>query len=402
MRTELIKQIHDSTLYGAIIECGCAATIANTLMEVAGASKTIAYSYQPYAIDEQKRMYKNSSSYKRVSLPFIRDVLRIEQKRMLELSNTNFVMAASFQLAAEPFILTHGWIGFRQGEFEIFYHVSIPFHTERVYQLRVIADCAIQILAHFAETIPRTEITSPYIDNIVMSQSDGSYKQQTEELLKQLINIEPDPIQPDNFVVFHPDPKQFLRFEDLVRNKKGLILYKGSFNPYHQGHAEVMEITRKFFPEYASAYFVSLERFDKSVYTIDQIKQIIKQLHEAGEVVVVCREPAFMANIICIRRRWQLPLVFPAGSDTINRFAQASLSFIEKDAPNRDAKILDYAKQLKEGIFNNSSFTVFPRKDSMINRDALLLSELWFVVADYEDTGISSTQIREEKMKGLI
>ena len=44
-----IKEIHNSNLYGTIIEAGCSATIASTLMNVAGSSKTIYRCEQPYS-----------------------------------------------------------------------------------------------------------------------------------------------------------------------------------------------------------------------------------------------------------------------------------------------------------------------------------------------------------------
>src|SRR4051812_8235615 len=98
-----IKKIHESNLFGTIIECGCGATIANTLMEVPGATNTIFYSYQPYSKVIQEDNYTAVSQYRSVSEEFVSEVLKHEFKKS-ELKDSdkthkiNFCLTASFQL----------------------------------------------------------------------------------------------------------------------------------------------------------------------------------------------------------------------------------------------------------------------------------------------------------------
>src|SRR6185369_1905528 len=89
---EKIKAIHESNLFGSIIELGCAATLAQSLMAIEGSSKTIFKTFQPYSRDIQKKLY--ASMYRSISKEFVRDVLFKECLGELYL-NTNFCYVAS-------------------------------------------------------------------------------------------------------------------------------------------------------------------------------------------------------------------------------------------------------------------------------------------------------------------
>ena len=52
-----IKDIHGSHLFGKIIETGCSVPVAYKLGLVAGASKTILYTQQPYNKEFEAELY---------------------------------------------------------------------------------------------------------------------------------------------------------------------------------------------------------------------------------------------------------------------------------------------------------------------------------------------------------
>ena len=52
-----VKDIHNSNLYGIIVETGCSTAVTSKLMEVSGASNTIYYSLQPYSKNYEKSRY---------------------------------------------------------------------------------------------------------------------------------------------------------------------------------------------------------------------------------------------------------------------------------------------------------------------------------------------------------
>jgi hypothetical protein len=104
---ENIKTLHSSEYYGTIIEIGCAAPLSNLLLKVAGASKTVFKSEQPYSKELQEERY---GKFKRsVSKEFINAVLIKEAENQ----NINFVFASSWQLPDinVPEQYCHGYIG---------------------------------------------------------------------------------------------------------------------------------------------------------------------------------------------------------------------------------------------------------------------------------------------------
>ena len=120
-----IQEIHDSNLFGVIVESGCSATIASTLMNVAGASKTIYRCEQPYNKEYQEQLY---GKFKRsVSREWIKKVL--EQEHALTPSSVNFILASSWQLndPNDPLVYAHGWIGLFDIKREVKHYLHFSF-----------------------------------------------------------------------------------------------------------------------------------------------------------------------------------------------------------------------------------------------------------------------------------
>ena len=129
-----IQEIHNSNLFGVIVETGCSATIASTLMNVAGSSKTIYRCEQPYSKEYQESLY---GSFKRsVSREWIKSVLEAEAAKS---DKINFVLASSWQLMDpnDPLQYAHGWIGLFDIQRNVKHYLHFTFRRKSSCFLKV-------------------------------------------------------------------------------------------------------------------------------------------------------------------------------------------------------------------------------------------------------------------------
>ena len=145
-----IERIHNSDLYGVIIETGAGAIITNKLMEIEHASNTVYYSIIPYS--KEYSQYKYDYIGRSVSISFIKNSINKEGEEAFLNPKVNFILASSWQLNDndnDKYI--HGWvgIGFREGEIH-YYHFSfdrkIAVTLTRVEIINKIGDQIINIL----------------------------------------------------------------------------------------------------------------------------------------------------------------------------------------------------------------------------------------------------------------
>ena len=130
-----IQEIHESNLFGIIIEAGCSATIASTLMSVAGSSKTIYKCEQPYSKEYQTKLY---GEFKRsVSKEWIQKVLEVESSKC-EDKRVNFVLASSWQLidTVDPLVYAHGWYGLYDIQRDVKHYLHFTFRRDFFYRER--------------------------------------------------------------------------------------------------------------------------------------------------------------------------------------------------------------------------------------------------------------------------
>ena len=157
---------------------------------------------------------------------------------------------------------------------------------------------------------------------------------------------------------------------------------RGSFNPPHAGHLELLNRSKLKYPDYNSAFLVSLNRFDKPILTRDECKEKLSLLAEYNTPVIFSSLSYFMQTIAAIRQRWKLPLIFPMGVDTVNRIIEVF---------ETDNRI-----EIDETGFK---FLVFDRKGSELHPSYEKYKDLIEFDDSYEDDGISSTKIRNNEWK---
>jgi hypothetical protein len=454
---EKIKAIHASSLFGSIIESGCGACIANALYKVEDASHTIYYTSQPYSKEYQETLYQSTKGTRSVSPQFVKTVLEDEYDILKDLTDkVNFILVSSFQIQGTgkknlTQNLTHGWIGLLIPETESevtiieLYHVSIPFppaesddyygdDDSRANYFEVISEIVVDLL--YSKTDADQSFSSPYVDNFMRWEAfpgfPGKIRYQLHKERKRLLGIL-NSQEKENFLVFNeslasPGMEQ-IRFEDVCRDKPGIILMKGSFNPIHARHVELMEESRKLYPDYNYAFYISIGNTSKPSVELDDLLTRIEKINSLGYMVVVSKEGRFLNNISWIRQRWKCPVIFPVGYDTINRFADDTVTAeidldqsIQEIGDKMRAKLPHLAKYpkrkklstdeimekaafrlFKENKLDGVKFLVFHRKDMELNENTKYFFDLIQVETETKDvSGISSSKIRSGEIENKI
>lgn len=410
MNTKKIEEIHASRLYGTFIEMGCGVAISNQLLSVDGASNTIEEVRVPYSKELQDELYMAyypddviGKRIKSVSKEFVLSVIRKNyfDNGRGEIGKKNFLLAASFQLQAETNEkLTHGYIAVLDllsgpEPYVRVYHVSIPKFLVRKELLELIGEIGIDIIySHLGN-----ELNSLYIDQVWETTNEWEPIARVGETLKILNHLEPGKNDmwhsDDSFIVVTPE-KQLVRFEDLVRDKPGIILLKGSFNPIHEYHLLMMEDTKKLYPDYAAAFLCSISRYDKPNVPINELLEKIDKITSLGYYMVISKKWLYADTVKWIRQRWENhKIVFPIGMDTLNRIIDSTPKKTDRQFNN----VIWWYDLHSIGFTGDTKFLVFNRKDIDPHTDVEKFSNYFEVVKpSKEDTGISSTKIRNGEL----
>lgn len=416
MKSEIIQKIFNSGYKATIIECGHGAEIANTLLTELNASKFVLRCHQPYDKDVQNNEYLDGIAkfvtpplkYARsVSAEFVRNVMfREEFFDGIEKLTKHLIIASSFQLDLDNQGLTHGYVGVMKrnrteaGENWIadgkVYHISIyrhrhPLITKKEW-IKKIKDEILNILSH---TILETELTSTNIDGVWNVSSDlQSFIPDFDTTLKTT-QFE----KGENFICVDPN-NNFIRLEDVIRRnkgtKKGLILQKGSFNPFHRMHNKIAQDAIQAYPDYPHVLMLSVNTCDKGKNDIGALTERIKNMTKLGYTVLVSKAGYFHLNALYLHEHYaDLEIIFPIGEDTIERLLRDFEAWRGIDtAIVCESEKMEYYKEW----FTNSEWFITRRtsdtKDfnAVIPKYATYLNNFKYSTLDMDD--ISSSKIR--------
>lgn len=297
---EMCLELQDSGTSIYSIELGCGAPFVNTLCSIEGASNVFYGGESPYSkeyIREKFRVRKGERFVSKSTVQKILDSISLNLE-------PNLGIATSFQLGNEN-RSTHGYVGIKDLTGSWIYHISIHEEINRPDQMNKIGETIVRLVYDYC----CTQITIPYVD--LMHSKD---KDQLSYLLAALPNN-------DTTTVFMIDPKdgKIKRLEDLLRSSpKGLILYKGSFNPLTNAHVEVLNRTEELYPGYKSVFCISTNTYDKSFSEEEDLLRI-KSLLSFGKPILVTNQARFGPLSKIIGRKYKENIVFPMGSDTWDR-----------------------------------------------------------------------------------
>lgn len=306
---ETIQNIHNSDLFGIFIEMGLGNPVTSKLCEIPGASKTVFYAENPYNDKLSRQLYGIEGRI--VSLEAVKQILnsiRIASIKSLDKDNkVNTVFVSSFQIGNYNDKSTHGYIGIRKNNVTRYYHISIHDSLNRYEYIDLIAKDSMFIL-------------DKKINSIFYC--DGTWNEDLEPLYEETFDfISEYP----NFAYI--ENGKILRLEDLTRKaSKGLIVYKGSFNPITKAHCKLMSESEKLYPDYKSCYSISLNTWGKES-DVNNVIERIKLINKLGYGVLIYGNPLFDDFHADIMKKYDKTIVYPMGADTVNRYIKDEPDF---------------------------------------------------------------------------
>lgn len=374
--SEIIKsQIHNSELFGIFIELGLGNPVSNELCGVSGASKTIFYSENPYNDKISKYIYEIPENKRLVSVEAISRIINSEKiKNLIQYSEANAeanmeintIYVSSFQIGEYDDKVTHGYIGLKYFDETFYYHITVRDSLSRLEYIKKIKDLSIQMLIDLSNRTPITQ----NIGNDCSIHIDGIWNYDLSSNVIETLNANNRSILNEiGSNIFYIKNNNLLRLEDLTRSaKKGLIIYKGSFNPISHAHLAMIEQAKEKFPDYEICFSISLSTFGKTHNSSENIAKRIELINDLGYGVLICHTPYFDNLHISLKNaKYNNNIVYVMGMDTATRLDECGYT-----------------------NFLNRKFLIFDRKNSTNKKVELTNSETISF-----DMDVSSTKIRE-------
>jgi hypothetical protein len=296
---KIISKIHKSDLYGIFVEMGAGVPVANELFKVPGASSTIHKTLSPYSKQAQLELGQHADT-RSISLSSTSSIL---SKFMLEefsnKSKVNFILVSSFQIGKD--IINHGWISVYYNNKLYYYHLTLPEYTSRTQAIQIIGESQIKLIYNlvFKQNLPIIGLDI-CLDNYNQLLHAGN----------------------DSIVVFNPDNKPE-RLETSFRDVGNkMILFKGSFNPLHEAHLEMMEIVSNKYKNTPKAFCITLSNYEdykNKLLTNENLLNRIKSINNLGYYVILMNTPLFKDSIKKLNDRLGIKIILPMGYDTYVR-----------------------------------------------------------------------------------
>lgn len=310
---EIIKQIHESDIYGSFIEVGAGQPVAQKLFNVEGASNTIFITASPYSKLIQEKTF-GTKGLRSVSKEFVEKIINTVHHE----KDTNTSYVSSFQIANKPGAITHGWIGLKYHDTEMYYHITLPHDFGREGIIDLLGNIGITILSNkndIEALITALKQASPIFSSIdIIIDKDGKHLMEDVLKIQQIFHTESIVVISDN---------KLCRFEDLFRDKS-LIIMKGSFNPLHNTHLAQIQDTAKLYPDAVACFSISLDTYEKGNVELGLLIERVSMINKLGYPVIIFKEGYFSENVKYLRkyRNISKEIVFPIGSDTVNRIVK--------------------------------------------------------------------------------
>lgn len=377
----MIEEIHKSPCYGYIVETGAGSIISNSLLSVSGASRTIEACFTPYSKYHVESTLKiDLSNIRAISREYAEILSGLalsgsRAKYLFETLNENFfVLTSTFQISSNPNVSSHGWMSLTTPLMKEpnFYHFSLPQLSRdmdvseyRKDMFRIVGELGASVIYHNMVN----KIDLKHLDVCI---EDGEYSYLTT--IKSILTT-PN----DTAVVFYPNGETD-RLEPICRSSDNILIFKGSFNPPHSAHIEMMKRVEKELGVEGS-FVISLDTFGKGVANPEDILHRVKMINDLGYRVILNKKPLFrdFINLFNNRMDKSAKLHFVMGEDTAVRFVQVAPKDIDFCATRVEEDGQTYTHECVYHVFKRGNEFTIPKK---------------FKVYDLE-ISTSSTYVRE-------
>ena len=414
-----IKFIHDSLYYGSIVETGCSTALSTALLNEPNASKTVYNVRIPYDKLAGERAY-GTNHQRSVSAQFIAEILNKESELFTLDERINFIYASSWQMnTGDEMEYTHGWVGVKvKNNSSSIVHFS--FDRERMVGLNrkeiiaLIAEQCVNFL--YAKLFNETsvDIISPAVLDVALHENLGWISVDYDTVYNTLKTC-----KKDYFLCFSPfahkpamsdyeesmrkgSPVGMIRFEEIMRINDKFIIQKGSFNPLHHKHVEMMTRTHQLHSDTVKLFLISINLYDKPAIALNDLVKRIEFIVSKGYTVIVCKSIFFYETFDLIKQWTMLSnsrkFYFPIGIDTINRIVQADIDYCTKKDYNR----IEYVDEVIDDYHNQFKFIVFPREGYSIIPEVEIYEPILEHIKDFNSEGVSSTKIRDQQIENKV
>lgn len=326
----LIEDIHASDTYGVFVEIGAGQPLSAALFEVPGASQTVHLALSPYSKEAQSEYY-HTNSIRAVSKEAIEKILILTADKY-RMKHCNTIYVSSFQIGDD--IINHGWIGLKYKDSIKYYHITLTKQKQsRKARIEFIGKIATMILSaqNDFQKLEKIFGSSMYNGFIDIIDSDDTLKEQLELCLSSVGKTE------------HPllisKEGKLERLVDWLRKDKVVGIYKGSYNPIHLIHLQLMQEIKK--EAIQVAFAISYETYQKGNVSMNDFMHRIKMLNHLGYPVIIFRTPWYNTNVAYLRETlmYEGKVLLPMGLDTWNRVIESSYdSFKSKEDIERAKK----------------------------------------------------------------
>lgn len=330
----LLTKLIEAKKTFSIIELGCGIPVAHSFMLQSGSSRVLTMAACPYSRDYQTEMTGIDLTVTRsISVEMVQELLDYLANKG---HNESFHIAYSVQAGSSAKIC-HGYMGIRMGKNVAIYHitlgVSMPKDIAGICMMALVED---MIEYHVLSG------TRSVVDGNGTSRIDGAWSNSN---FADLCSFDAS-LLPDNFGTFCWASGQWYRTVDIFRQLEGgLCLIKGSFNPLHDGHKQLI---------HAASEFTNIPLLCMTTRTIDgkysyPIGLIDRANSVPGSVFVIDSRNVYMRELIADITRWedtaQRNIHLFMGIDVFAKFDVSDV--------NEDVKIHVYHRQCS---VNNISF----------------------------------------------
>ena len=348
---ESVQQIHDSDAYGSFYDFGTDMGLYSDLWNQPGASKTIAQYISYYSKERQQQEVPSLPEIRSVSKEKVIQVFKKwynERNGNIVLEKENLCFVASWQVG--PDMTNHGWIFVYYKDRIGLFHATVPpfpnrslFRDTRKLRALGAANASFVHLCILNHMILGNTDELPYVDIAYT----GIYH--ADEMKMKIDPVMFNSVAGNSFWAFDTQTKQFIRPEKALRGKEKVVIFKGSFNPWHEAHADVVDIVHSNFDEVVP--MISIINFDKPKLTPEEVLKrinIIRNSTDQIRYIFVTTDAMFMSNHIAFQDKLGINVTFAVGEDVYEKVSKEHKQNLDFVVLERKKKISSTQLRLED------------------------------------------------------